>query len=175
MYLKNKNFFLIYKRKKFWENCVLRKEKYLRKFWTWKPENVITILRKFCTWKKLSKSKVWQKILRKGSIKKKQFGTINICHFWNNAPDWESRFTLVLDAAKSFDNIEKYFKQKFSKIKFPTKNSATHISISPWSGARGVKHLPFLKYNALEWEWPIFWDPSSTIGGDKHMRPLRFL
>ncbi len=48
-------------KKKFWENCTIRKKKYLRKFWTWKPEHVIRILRKFCTRKKQSKSTVRQK------------------------------------------------------------------------------------------------------------------
>ncbi len=98
-----------------------------------------------------------EKILRKGCIKNlKNFVTIKICHFSNNALEWESRITLGFDADKSIDYIEKCFKQKLSKIKFPTKNSVvTHISISPWSGAMvgGVKHLPFLKSNTLEWEW----------------------
>ncbi len=37
--------------------------------------------------------------------------------------DWESRFTLGLNAEKNTDYIEKWFKQKLHKIKFSTKNS----------------------------------------------------
>ncbi len=37
--------------------------------------------------------------------------------------EWKSRFTFGLNAAKSTYCIEKCFKQKLYKIKFPTKNS----------------------------------------------------
>ncbi len=49
----------------------------------------------------------------------------NTLQFWlkyYNALEWESRFTLVLNATKNIDYIEKYFKQKLFIIKFPTKN-----------------------------------------------------
>ncbi len=36
--------------------------------------------------------------------------------------EWESRFTLGLNVAKNIDYIEKRFKRKLRKIKFPTKN-----------------------------------------------------
>ncbi len=39
-----------------------------------------------------------------------------------NVLEWENRFTLGLNTAKSADCIEKCFKQKLYKIKFPTKN-----------------------------------------------------
>ncbi len=47
----------------------------------------------------------------------------NIGYFLNNVLEWESRFTLGLNAAKSIDYAEKGFKQKLSEIKFPTKYS----------------------------------------------------
>ncbi len=40
-----------------------------------------------------------------------------------NGQEWESRFTLALNTAKNIDYIEKCFKQKLNKIKFPAKNS----------------------------------------------------
>ncbi len=39
------------------------------------------------------------------------------------ALEWESIFTLELNAAKSTNYIEQCFKQKLRRIKFPTKNS----------------------------------------------------
>ncbi len=41
--------------------------------------------------------------------------------FLNDAIEWKSRFTLGQNVSKSTDYIEKYFNQKSSKIKFPTK------------------------------------------------------
>ncbi len=132
-YLKKKKILKKFIKEKSLKKIVyLEKKKYLRKFWTWKPENAITILGKFCTWKKLLKSEVGQKKFWKKVVPRiKHFGTIKICHFWSNALEWESRFTLGLDAAKGIDYIEKCFEQNLSKIKFPTKNSATPMSISP--------------------------------------------
>ncbi len=46
-----------------------------------------------------------------------------ICQFWNNALEWESMFTLGLNAAKSNDYVDKCFNQKLSEIIFPTKTS----------------------------------------------------
>ncbi len=40
-----------------------------------------------------------------------------------NALTRDNRFTLWLNAAKYTDYIEKCFKQKLQRIKFPTKNS----------------------------------------------------
>ncbi len=60
-------------------------------------------------------------------------------------------FTLKLDTAKITDYIEKCFQQKLSKTEFFTKNSGTRISISPRSGDRASKRLPFFKY-AREWK-----------------------
>ncbi len=39
----------------------------------------------------------------------------------NSALEWESRFTLEINIAKSTDYIKKCFSQKLSKIIFPTK------------------------------------------------------
>ncbi len=40
-----------------------------------------------------------------------------------------------------------------SELNFLQKTQWTHISIFPRSGARGAKHLPFLKYiDVLEWK-----------------------
>ncbi len=49
----------------------------------------------------------------------------NICHFLNddNVLKWRGRFTLMLNAAKSTDFIEKCVKQKLYKKKFPTRIS----------------------------------------------------
>ncbi len=40
-----------------------------------------------------------------------------------NVPKWESRFTVVMNAAKNKDYIKQFFKQKLLRIKFPIKNS----------------------------------------------------
>ncbi len=68
----------------------------------------------------------------------------------------------------------KCFNQKLSKIKFSTKISRAHISISASSGARGSKHLPFLSSalyfkngNSLE-------RPNFNAGNQRHMHPLSF-
>ncbi len=50
-------------------------------------------------------------------------GTFAIFKINYNVLVWESRFTLGLNASKSTDCIEKCFKQKLYKIKFPLKNS----------------------------------------------------
>ncbi len=55
------------------------------------------------------------------------------CLKYYNTLEWESRFTLGLNAAKNVDYIEKWFKQKLRKIKFPTKNSV-------------IQRFVFLKY-----------------------------
>ncbi len=36
-----------------------------------------------------------------------ELGAPKICHFWNNALEWESSFTLGLNTAKNTDYIEK--------------------------------------------------------------------
>ncbi len=40
-----------------------------------------------------------------------------------NVLEWESRFTLGLNAAENIDYLKISFKQKLFRIKFPTKNS----------------------------------------------------
>ncbi len=45
-----------------------------------------------------------------------------VCNFWNNALEWENRFTGP-NAAKISNHIKKYFNQKLSKSKFSTKTS----------------------------------------------------
>ncbi len=86
----------------------------------------------------------------------------------------ESRFNLGLNATKNSYYIEKFFKQKLSKIKL-YKKFRVCISLSP-PGIEigGAKHLPFLKYNALEWGWQIFEAPSSTTGRRRDMPSLSF-
>ncbi len=61
-----------------------------------------------------------------------------------NVLEWESRFTLGLNAAKNTDYIKKSFKKLF-KIKFATKDQWTHIFISP-TGVElgGFKYSHFL-------------------------------
>ncbi len=51
------------------------------------------------------------------------YGATNTGHFLNNALEWESRFTLGRNAAKSTACIQKCLKQKLYKPKFPRKNS----------------------------------------------------
>ncbi len=78
-------------------------------------------------------------------------GGTKISHFWNNALEWESKFTLGLNVGKSTDYIEKYFNQKLSKIKFPAKTLlGAYVLSSPVVELRGSKNWPFLKYNAME-------------------------
>ncbi len=65
----------------------------------------------------------------------------------------ERRFTLGLNDAKNTDYIKKCFRQKFLRIKFPTKNPVdTYLHPSQeWN--QGLQRLPCLKYyDALEWE-----------------------
>ncbi len=62
-----------------------------------------------------------------------------------NVLEWESGFTLGMDAANNTNYIKKSLKQKLFSIKFPTKTLWTHISIFPWSVARGLQRLSFLK------------------------------
>ncbi len=63
----------------------------------------------------------------------------------------EKQVTLGRNVSKSIDYIEKYFNQKLSKIKFPTKTllvgrMCQSLSVV-WLGAS--KDLPLLKYNTL--------------------------
>ncbi len=70
-----------------------------------------------------------------------------------NALKWESIFTLGLNAAKSTNYIEKCFKQKLLRIKFPIKNSTEAYLYLPQEWRWGSKDLSYLKYNAaLVWE-----------------------
>ncbi len=48
---------------------------------------------------------------------------LGFAFFWNNALEWESRFTLEMNGAKNTDCIEQCFKQKLAKIKFSPKNT----------------------------------------------------
>ncbi len=67
--------------------------------------------------------------------------------------EWKTRLTLGLNIAKNTDYIKKSVKQKLFRIKFQTKNSGVHISISFRKGGKRLRRLPFLKYyNVLEWE-----------------------
>ncbi len=86
--------------------------------------------------------------------KKKTKGLLFLLKYYNVLV-WKSRFTLVLNAAKNINHIKKCFRQKLFIIEFPTKKTqGTHISIYLRSGAlEDPKDLPFLRYNAQEWEY----------------------
>ncbi len=59
---------------------------------------------------------------------------------------WDSRFNLGLNAAKSADCIKKYFKEKLFIIKFPIKNLlGAYPLFSPEMELRCSKDLPFFK------------------------------
>ncbi len=64
-----------------------------------------------------------------------------------NVLEWESRFTLGLNAAKNTDYFKKFFKKLF-RIKYHTENSVKNsldaYLISLKSGARRLQRLPFL-------------------------------
>ncbi len=87
-------------------------------------------------------------------------GTPKVCHFWNNALEWESTFTLGLNAAKSTNYIEKWFKLRLFKIKFSTKNSVeTYLYLfQSWSWAlqRFAICIPlnYISIMANVW-WPL--------------------
>ncbi len=49
-----------------------------------------------------------------------------------NAQEWECIFTLGLNTAKDTDYIEKQFKQKLYRIKFPTENPVEAYLYLPW-------------------------------------------
>ncbi len=71
-----------------------------------------------------------------------------------NVLKWENRFTLGLDTAKITNVIEKYFKRKLLRIKFPTKNSAgAHVYLSQ-KLSLGVQRLSsFRYYIVLKWDY----------------------
>ncbi len=84
------------------------------------------------------------------------------------------RFTLRLNTAKSTNYIEKCFKQKLFKIKFPTKKQWTHISISSSSGARGLqRRIPMLVHYISK--IANVCAPCSIPGRVRDMRSLSFL
>ncbi len=63
------------------------------------------------------------------------------------------KFTLELSAAKNIDYIEKYFKGKLQRIKFPTKNSVDACLYLPlkWSyGAPKIGVFEILYYTEME-------------------------
>ncbi len=63
-------------------------------------------------------------------------------------------FTLVLNAARSTGCIKKII------FNFLQKTYWAHVFIFlPGMELRGTKDLPFLKCNALEWEYQIFGAP----------------
>ncbi len=55
------------------------------------------------------------------------------------------KFTLGLNAAKNTGYIEKYFQQKFRRIKFLQKTQQTHMSISTKNGAKGLQRCVLFK------------------------------
>ncbi len=60
---------------------------------------------------------------------------------------WESRFTLQLNATKNTNYIEKWFKRKSYKIKLPIKKLNGSISLIYFrSGVRGLQRFAFFKY-----------------------------
>ncbi len=58
------------------------------------------------------------------------------------------------NAAKNNDLLKKNaLNESFSEFNFLQKTQRTRVSISPWSGARGLQRSPFFKYfSALEWK-----------------------
>ncbi len=57
---------------------------------------------------------------------------------YHNGLEWESRLTLRLNAATTTDYIKKYFKQKLSRIKYPTKNLLdAYLYLPPWAELGG--------------------------------------
>ncbi len=55
-------------------------------------------------------------------------GSKDVQYLKYNMLEWESRLILGLNAVKNVDYIEKWFKRKLRKIKFPTKTRWKHIS-----------------------------------------------
>ncbi len=74
------------------------------------------------------------------------------CLRYYNVQQWENKFTLGLDAAKINNYIEKGFKHKLLRIKFPTKNSAGARVYFPQEWSLGFQILTFLSYyyNAVQ-------------------------
>ncbi len=74
------------------------------------------------------------------------------------------KFTLGLNAAKTTDYTEKYFKQKLRRIEFPTKKKklVNTCLISPRNRLGGSKNLLFLKYEVLKWEKNFYINPENS-------------
>ncbi len=82
--------------------------------------------------------------------KPKGWNTLPFLLKYYNALEWESSFTLALNAA----DAKKFFRQKSFIIEFPTKKNSGCISLSTLEVELEMfKDLSFLKYhNAQEWE-----------------------
>ncbi len=63
--------------------------------------------------------------------KTKEWNTLLFLLKYYDALEWETRFTLALNAAKNIDSIKKCFRQKLFIIEFPTKKKLSgRISLS---------------------------------------------
>ncbi len=71
--------------------------------------------------------------------------------------------------------LKNALKENCIKLNFLQKTQWVHVFVSSGSVAGKHRDLPFLKYNALEWEWQILMPLSSTPGRDKDTHPLSFL
>ncbi len=76
--------------------------------------------------------------------KTKEWNTFLFLLKYGDALEWESRFTLALNAAKNIDYIEKCSNKICSWLNFLQKVQWTHISIYPRSGAWGLWRYHFL-------------------------------
>ncbi len=64
-------------------------------------------------------------------------------HTLNIENDWE----LGLNELKNTDYMEKSSSKSYLELNSLQKSQWTHVSISPWGGARGLERLIQLKYN----------------------------
>ncbi len=82
------------------------------------------------------------------------YGALKIAMFEiYNVLKWESRFTLVLIAAKNIDYIKKLYDKKLLRITILTKNSLNAYLLSTSGVEQGSLRLICLKYyNVLKWE-----------------------
>ncbi len=79
---------------------------------------------------------------------------------YNNVQKWESRLRLGLDIAKNTHRIKESLNKSCSALNFVGNSLRAHISISLWSGAKGLERFPILKYNNVQKRESIGWGKS---------------